>query len=306
MVQQQPPNFGFVDSIEPSLDVAYPTTYYPDTTDPARAEPIIIRGGDPVDLSVQLQPVPALTLTLPRTTAANGQPQSSPMLRTTIFGQNVPPMDGMTANTPTEVIFTGLVPGDYILSNLSSNPANSPAGRRPLHRSERVTSATLRDTSDFAHGHLLLKTAHRSPILPNTWVGLVRSHITNSAVSNIVDDNGIVDLDASHGEYYFSVQVNQSIYFVRQILRGDQILPSNNIHLTAGDATSFTLTIIPGIHTIKGVAWKDGKPFAGGLHPPVPPPMRPATFAHSSVNKVTTMAALTSMGSGPELILCSP
>jgi len=62
------------------------------------------------------------------------------MLRTTIFGQNVPPMDGMIANTPTEVIFTGLVPGDYILSNLSSNPANSPAGRRPLHRSERVTA----------------------------------------------------------------------------------------------------------------------------------------------------------------------
>ena len=45
-----------------SLDVAYPTSYYPDVTDADSATPIPIRGGERIDVDIHLNPVPALRL----------------------------------------------------------------------------------------------------------------------------------------------------------------------------------------------------------------------------------------------------
>ena len=47
-------------SIDRSLDVAYPITYYKDATEPDEASPIPIRGGDHLEVDIQLNPVPAL------------------------------------------------------------------------------------------------------------------------------------------------------------------------------------------------------------------------------------------------------
>ncbi len=45
-----------------SLDVAYPLTYYPDTTDSDNASPIPVRGGERLEVDIHLNPVPALRL----------------------------------------------------------------------------------------------------------------------------------------------------------------------------------------------------------------------------------------------------
>ena len=48
--------------VDPSLDVAYQTTYYGDATEADDALPIPIRGGDRVEADIHLTPVPALHL----------------------------------------------------------------------------------------------------------------------------------------------------------------------------------------------------------------------------------------------------
>lgn len=45
-----------------SLDVAYPVTYSGDVTDADSATPIVIRGGEHVQLDIHLNPVPSLHL----------------------------------------------------------------------------------------------------------------------------------------------------------------------------------------------------------------------------------------------------
>jgi hypothetical protein len=46
--------------VDPSLDVAYPVTYFMDATESEGATPILVRGGDHVEADIHLNPVPYL------------------------------------------------------------------------------------------------------------------------------------------------------------------------------------------------------------------------------------------------------
>lgn len=63
--------------VGPSLDVAYPVTFYQGATDSDAATPILIKGGDRAEIDVHLEPVPALHLifreTLTAASDANGK-----------------------------------------------------------------------------------------------------------------------------------------------------------------------------------------------------------------------------------------
>src|SRR5262249_52932254 len=51
---------GSAGRVDPSLDVAYPVTYYGDATESDDATPIPIRAGDNLDADIHLNPAPAL------------------------------------------------------------------------------------------------------------------------------------------------------------------------------------------------------------------------------------------------------
>src|SRR6266478_772481 len=55
-----PPNPA--SQVDPSLDVAYPVTYYGDATEPEDAAPIPVRGGDRLEADIHLNPLPSLHL----------------------------------------------------------------------------------------------------------------------------------------------------------------------------------------------------------------------------------------------------
>jgi hypothetical protein len=273
--QSRLPAFGFADSIDPTLDVAYPITYYPDTTDPARAAAIVVRGGETRELDLQITAQPAVTLTISRApvTPGNGQPPDYPQLRTSIFGDAETIMSGETRPTPTQFIVTGLAPGDYLLSDQRNNGSQSDDGT-PLHLSERTAAATFPSASDLVHVKLRLKSADGSPMPTSLWVGLVRRN-AQKFVSGQVSAKGEATLDAAPGDYYFSIEGSPHTYFIRQIVSNPdsnpdsktnaQRLPSRNIHLSAGDSPSLTITFVGGTHTLKGVIRKDGKPCPGAF-----------------------------------------
>jgi len=257
---QQP--FGFTDSVDPVLDVAYPTTFYPGTPDPARASPINLHGGDTYDVQLQLQPVPALAITLPLTPHGPGQPNTFPMLRTSIFGQTQVAMGMEVRQTPTEAVFVGLAPGDYFVSQ-ASVPFNDISGATAIHLTDRASTVVATSPSGVAHVHVLLQSAHGAALPPSLRVTL-RHRGGDDAIRQFADvKKNEVTFDASPGDYFFEVNDVQRPVSIRQVVSSDQVLPSNNIHLAADTNPSFTLTVVPGVHTLKGVTVKDGKPFAG-------------------------------------------
>jgi hypothetical protein len=262
--QQQPAASSFTDSIDPTLDVAYSTEFYPGTADSAHAAPIVIRGGDSPELHFQLAPQPAVSVTIPRSPPKPGQRDVPPQLRMSIFGQLEPAAQGEMRQSPTQTVITGLAPGDYILSD-PRNPGNQ-AGGMPLHLAERVTQATpeAAAASGLAHVHVIARPADRSSSPSHLSVSLIRPHTTDM-VSNEANDKGHVDLDAPPGDYYFQIEGGGKVLFPRQILSGDKPLADGNIHLAANSSRFFTITFAEGTHTLKGFARKDGKGFPGAF-----------------------------------------
>jgi len=261
-------------SVDPTLDVAYPVTYYPGGTDSADATPILIRGGNAVELNMELKARAAITLTIPHAAGESAQPQNGraqvpppPLLRTSVFGQLEFINGQESRQTATGTVISGLAPGDYTLSDPRSpvNQSSAQSGTSPvLHLTERSSTATMPTAPDLAHLHVYVKAAGGATLPAQTRIGLARG--VDTAVTHFTEkDKTDATFDAPPGDYYFSIAGGTRQLYVRGILAGDQPLPSNDIHLAPGATASFTVTVIPGTHTLKGVARKDGKPAAGAF-----------------------------------------
>jgi uncharacterized protein (DUF2141 family) len=98
-------------SVDTALDVAYPTTYYPDTTDPDQAPPIPLKAGDRVQAEIRLRPVPALHL---RFHVQHGY--NMPRLQSRAFDavQDIA-TDDVQLVEPGVYELTGVTPGRYSL-----------------------------------------------------------------------------------------------------------------------------------------------------------------------------------------------
>jgi Carboxypeptidase regulatory-like domain len=259
--QQRAPAGGIADAIDPTLDVAYATDFYPGTTDSAHAQPITLRGGDSLELHFQLSPQAAVSVTIPRVLKP-GQPDVPPQLRMSIFGQLESPPPSVMRQSPTATVIAGLAPGDYILSD--SRNLNQPHGGTPLHLAERNTEATPASASGLAHVHVIARTADGSAAPSDLWVALIHPHSADM-VSAQVNPKGEVSLDAPPGDYYFQVVSGDKDLFPRQVLSGDQPLTDPEFHLAADASRFFTITYSEGKHTLKGMARKDGKGFPGAF-----------------------------------------
>lgn len=253
---------GLADGIDPTLDVAYATEFYPGTNDSAHSQPIALRGGDSPELHFQLSPQQAVSVTIPRGKLKPGEPDVPPQLRMSIFGQlEMPPPIDMEESS-TQTVIGGLAPGDYILSD-SRNP-NQALGGTPLHLAERNTEATPASDSGLAHVHIIAKPVDSSAAPSDLWVGLIHPHSVDM-VSSGANEKGEVSLDATPGDYYFQVEGGGRVLFPRQILNGDQPVSSANLHFAADDSRFFTITYVEGKHTLKGMVRKDGKGFPGAF-----------------------------------------
>jgi hypothetical protein len=262
-------------SVDPALDVAYPITYYPGATESADATPILIRGGNTVELNMELKARAAITITIPRAAGETAQPQNGrqaqitppPQLRTSVFGQLEFVNGQESRQTPTGTVLYGVAPGDYTLSDPRSavNQSNAQSNTSPvLHLTEHSSTATMPATPDLAHLHVDVKAAGGATLPAQTRISLARG--VDSVVTHFTEQNkSDTSFDAPSGDYYFSIAGGQRQLYVTGILAGDHPLPSNDIHLAPGATTTFTVTVIPGTHTLKGVARKDGKPAAGAF-----------------------------------------
>src|SRR6185437_122104 len=128
--QQKNTNASDQPPLDPSLDVAYPLTWYPGTSDPAEAETLTLHAGDSRQANFQLLPIPSVHLRiLPEAGAtANGRRvQSYPMIeQITPDGAGFVPVS--THIDPQGGIdVSGLAPGQYEIRMQAPGQAAKPA-----------------------------------------------------------------------------------------------------------------------------------------------------------------------------------
>jgi hypothetical protein len=259
---------GFVDSIQPGLDVAYPITYYPGATDSSRAAGINLRGGDTVELSMQLRAEPAFTLTLPAPANVTQEgprnrnvPQQQPtftQVSTSIFGepQAMPVQQYQTGD---HMIVTGLPPGDYTLHQMRGGSIDS--GGTPVRITDHSISADPGNQSSSAHVTAELRAVDGTRVSRPTQLLLLRNREVVRRV--IVDLRGAASFDIEPGDYTLSVQGGSRSLQLRRVFEHDQPVADNRVHLAAGAQASYVVSVVPGDHTVRGVIQQDGKPAAG-------------------------------------------
>jgi len=149
----------------PELDVAYPITYYGDTTDAASASPVNLAEGGSAAIQINLHAVPAAHVDL----GASGpeQPHAPPHLAAETMGGNTIPIAPNMVGVDGRAELGGIAPGRYVLRTMDRNGQHSrfgPGARIDITGNTSITAENLKTTS--LSGQLTFEGSARPPGQP--------------------------------------------------------------------------------------------------------------------------------------------
>ena len=107
-----------VESRHRPLDVAFATTFYPDTTDSDAAAPLAVKAGDHLAVNVTMHAVPAIHIRTQVPASQDGRLTSAPSLESRVFGE-MERVEQSTVTLPVQsngmvtIETTGVAPGQY-------------------------------------------------------------------------------------------------------------------------------------------------------------------------------------------------
>jgi len=262
--------------LAPSLDVAYPLTWYPGTDDSAEAETISLDAGDNRQADFQLRPIPSVHLRiLPDAAAGDRRIQPYPMIEKisaggrfgfTPFSAHIDPEGGIDVG--------GLAPGRYVVRLQGRGQAVKPA-------LIDITSGTAQ-TLDMSAPSTMANVSIRID-------GIAESEADSVRVSLIDPSSGRNAARDGAGGYFLrgallrrgeaegasrTMEVPPGRYEV--VLMGKPNLYLTGITAQSAEAVGRFVTVPSGSSTLNlqvadgrasvtGIANKDGKPSAGAM-----------------------------------------
>ena len=259
-------------TVDESLDVAYPTTYYADATDPDSAAPILVRPGDDIKVDVHLNPVPALhVLFHVPGDAVHGF--SFPQLFQPAFGGF-----NLIRDAGGHMISPGIVEVNGI-----------PAGRYNVHidtggqdQGIQISGVDISKTGeefDTSRGEMMsrIKVAMQvgKPAMPeHLFVGLRSEHRQIKAFQAL-DGNGQAELErVVPGKYEVVVWSAVKTYSISHIFAEGKPVFDHIVSVAPGASLSISLGLVNQDAEVRGTAKRTGKGFAGAtiVLIPNPPP----------------------------------
>jgi hypothetical protein len=243
-----------------ALDVAYPLTYYDNTTDEASATPIQIAGGDRVEANVVLHAVPALHLTF-RTGETNndGQRFNPPMLTQGVFGQEEFAGSAGIQAVPTglglyEIV--GAAPGHYsVLQGMPQKITEIDAtGSRDLDLSTATATFSVDMKMEMADG---------SPIPQPLNVQLISTDSGRRQIGGRLTEQSHLQFDSvPPGRWNVLVQSGNLAMAAIAVLAGSRRSAGGQI-LAKDRPVDVSVVLAEGKSRIEGLTSKDGKGEAG-------------------------------------------
>lgn len=249
-------------SINRSLDVAYPLTYYPDVTEAESASAIPIQGGERVQVDIHLSPVPALRLLFH--VPDNGRngfnyPQlQQPAFDSSTFVQ----IGGGRLVSPGLLEITGIPAGRYNVRFLGPGQASQMDGVDLTKDGEEIDASKSEALST-------VKASVRipgEPALPPRFMVGLRSGPRTPAVWQVVNPKAEVEFQQlAPGRYEVLVGGPGKPYSIAHMAVEGASASGHTLMVAAGSAPSVSLTLVGGSVEVRGIAKRDGKPFAGAM-----------------------------------------
>jgi hypothetical protein len=260
---QQPGTQGDNDPQSQSMDVAYPTTYYPGTTDQDAATPIPIKGGDRLEADITLTAQPAMRLRL--NTGANGPGGQgrgvSVSLNQTIFGQVEAQPDRNIFNSDRPVEVEGVLPGHYDVTVTQFVPGQGEGATK--HFSADVTSGMTELSEDIGLDSVPVtgKVVSMDGKLPPMSGISLRAAASRRPQYATLSEAGEFTLDVSPGTYEVLGNIN-GMHFLTLTASGGQ-LAGRMLTVKAGDTPKLEIVAGTGHGEVEGTALLAGKPVGG-------------------------------------------
>jgi protocatechuate 3,4-dioxygenase beta subunit len=253
--------------VDASLDVAYPTTYYGDTTDSEDATPIPVRGGDHVDVEIHLNPVPALHL-LMQAPADRANGISMPILRKNAFdGLERVEMGGIQMISPGLYEVTGLPAGRYA-AQFAVNGQFGASSQVDLTSDGQEISAASGEAGSTVKATVQIPGQTK---LPAQLVVVLRDVKGKTVTGQEVDEQGQVNFGAiAPGRYNIAAYSSDTAYSVVRISAQGAEISGHTLNVIAGFPMTALLTVIPGVVNVEGFAKRGGKAAPGVMVALVP------------------------------------
>ncbi|HEX3351705.1 MAG TPA: carboxypeptidase regulatory-like domain-containing protein [Terriglobales bacterium] len=249
-------------AVDRSLDVAYPITYYPDTTEADEASPIPVRGGDRIQADIHLNPVPALRLIFHVPGTAQGG-FTMPVLQQPAFdGMNTLRPDFVQMTSPGVLEVSGIAAGRYTVSMPSGvNGQTQEPGEMDLTSDGQEVDLSAGEAAGNVKATVHLLGAAALPPQLNVALRNSKRRITQAAP---VDDKGEVNFqDVAPGKYDVVAGSAQRAYSVVRISSQGKETSGRALEVGAGASLNLSLRLVGGTATVEGFARRSGKAEAG-------------------------------------------
>jgi hypothetical protein len=249
-------------SVDPSLDVCYPTTFYQDSTEPNAATPIRLTGGDHAEIDIQLNPVPSLHLLFH--VSDDGQNRfSEPTLQNRVFDSvEEARTDGMRPVSADTYELSGVPAGRYTVRMRSSTPGE-PDQIAEMDLSENGQVLNASPGEPLGSVTLSVKTVGDEKFPQQLFVALRDSHL-RSAGDRQLDPNGEARFESlPAGTYTVTASSPGKQYAVFHLSSPGSEVSGNSFDLVPGASVSLSALLIGGLAKVQGFVKRSGQPAPG-------------------------------------------
>jgi hypothetical protein len=239
------------------LDVAYPTTFYPDAIDSDDATPVPIRGGERVEANMTLTAQHAMRLHLSLAHTEDGSYGVS--LAQDVFGQLEQMPTSMQMNLEGSIEISGVFPGRYEVT-VSHGEGQSPP--ESTHFSAEVADGATQLSADSGAGEVPVSgrvTSFDSKI-SFAGISLVASHPRRNYSSRL-NQAGEFTLQVVPGEYEVIGQIPQM--YLASVSSPNALVKGRMLEVKPGSAPRLEIVAGAGYGQIEGRAEHAGQPASG-------------------------------------------
>lgn len=250
-------------SVDHSLDVTYPLTYYGDETDVDSASPIRIRGGERIDADIHLNPVPALSLRF--RVPENGQNGfHPPEFEQTGFDGNTTYVQGtgMTMVSPGIMEITGIPAGKY---NVRIDGEGTAAQISGFDLTKEGQELEVSNAEPLSNVKISVNISGEAELPHQGFLALRSGRRVIVAVQHVSAKGEAEFQQVPAGLYDVLVWNFGKPYSIDRIAAEGAQVHGHNVKIASGSSPSISLTLVAGNTQVQGVVKRAGKGVAGAM-----------------------------------------
>ena len=253
------------------LDVAYPTTYYPDATDASGAASIPVTAGDRIPVSLVLHAVPAVHVRMTVPNPGLNQPMPTPQFHEDVFGYSEVAQGNMRyyqshadqQGGSTTIEIDGLAPAAYSLELRTFSGSNDAPSRMAT-----VDATTDRVSVDISSTQPMADVSGKvamagSAALPSGLSAMLSSQQGEERMGGPVDADGTFHFHSIRpGTYELSVRGSGKSLAVTQLTASGATV-SGHLLKIGSESVELNAVVAEVSGSVSGFATLDGKPAPG-------------------------------------------